>query len=108
MEINHLSALCNHVSDFGARENWRFKAMPVIVWEFASINDFMDARVGLERMLIKTPPYTLDALLRSPAPHLCEIDCCGITFRLVCREVLMTEHGPYGAAEITPIVQPDI
>ena len=68
MEINHLSALCNHVSDFGARENWRFKAMPVVVWEFASINDFMEARVALGRMLAE-PPYSFDALLRSPAPH---------------------------------------
>lgn len=38
---------------------------------------------------------------RTVAPHVFEIDCHGVTFRLVCKQIMMTKAGPVGAAEFS-------
>jgi hypothetical protein len=99
--MHHIAHLCSHIADFQTRQGWDFKALPVITWEFGSISDFMNAKAQLMQQIVFTRQYHAQgAMERMLDPHTCELDCCGVTFRLRCLAVLDTEHGPFGAAEL--------
>lgn len=103
MNLSHLATLCADISHFGDEQNWRFKAMPVISYEFATIKEFCEAVFALEQMLRTDPSTQASGIsLRIVGSHTREIDCCGVTFRLICHEQVMTVRGPYGAAELKP------
>jgi hypothetical protein len=96
--IQSIGRLCHEVNFFSNYNAWHWKGTPVIEWEFADIHDFMFAKCAL--LQNNDLLFRVISAVRSPAPHIWEIDCCNVTFRLICRAVLMTERGPYGAAEI--------
>jgi hypothetical protein len=103
MTPTDLHRLCAQVADFGVLHDWRFKARPTIVWEFATLSDFAGAQFALERCILEMCPYlTSRQITRSPHPGMMELDCHGVTFRLVCDQITMTPDGPFGAAEIAP------
>lgn len=99
MNYADIARICHSVSDFSKRENYTYKALPVIVWEFETIADFAHAKAELTRAIHEWQPHT-SGFARLKAPDRCELDCYGVTFRLICKQVLMTPHGPFGAAEL--------
>lgn len=97
---DHIKQLCATVRHFSRLANWNWQAMPVIMYEFASMRAFHEARADI---LEATKNMHLDSrniATRIISSEIEEIDCNGITFRLVCRERVMTTNGPYGAAEL--------
>lgn len=97
IDTNDIKRLCYSLHVFSRKSEWCWGTLPVVVYEFSTIKDFMAARSDL---IMAIEIERLDSSARSPAPHIEEIDCNGVTFRLVCREVMQTERGCFGAAEV--------
>jgi hypothetical protein len=102
MDDQDVIRICREVDLFSRIAKFRFKALPVVAWEFADLRDFMNARVALMRaiepqMLMMTRGRDL---LRKVDDSTVEIDCHGVTFRLTCHQRIMTKHGPRGAAHL--------
>lgn len=75
--------LCAQVNHFSQKANWRFKSLPVMNWQFASRNDFHNARMTLLAALDKELiPMSANAVERTLSDTTTEIDCYGTTFRL--------------------------
>ncbi len=102
MEADDIIRICREVSQFSQLANFRFKALPIVAWEFADLRDFMNARAALMRAIEPVMMMTTRGgdLLRKVDDSTVEIDCHGVTFRLTCHQKVMTQHGPRGAAYI--------
>lgn len=70
--------------DFGDRQNWQFKGLPVLVWEFGPVEDFIAAQRELMQCIA---PHMVpgENLAKIIGPDICEVDCFGVTFRLICK-----------------------
>lgn len=44
LTADQVSTMCRVVGTFSHLAGWRWQAMPVIAWEFATISDFMGAK----------------------------------------------------------------
>lgn len=94
-----IKRVCAAAAHFSAKAGLRFKAMPVLVWEFGAISEFMEARANL--MMAITPEMQGGRVrTKKICSEVEEIDCHGITLRLVCKEKVMHMTGPYGATDI--------
>lgn len=107
MELNleDIERLCDRVAHFSGKAGLRFKAMPVIEWEFASIDEYMRARAML--MSVLTPDLVNASAARTPRPassHVEEIEIFNVTFRLICRQMLATPYGTVGAARVSSVI----
>lgn len=102
MDDQDIIRICREVSLFSKQAHFRFKALPVVAWDFADLSDFMNARVALMRAIEPQMMMTTRGgdLLRKVDDFTVEIDCHGVTFRLSCHQKVMTRHGPRGAAYI--------
>ena len=76
--------------------------MPVLQWEFASIADYHRARCDLLRALEPELRFMVKGgeHFRKVSDDVEELDCYGTTFRLICKQKIMTPRGPFGAAEM--------
>ena len=99
LNAGDIRQLCAYVRHLSNKAHWQWKGLPVICWEFATIEDFVQARAEL---LSALTPMMLDMknATRRISSEISEIDCHGVTFRLICKQRLMTTHGPYGASEL--------
>lgn len=107
--ITDIARLCREASYFQAKRNWQLKAPCVISWEFADIGEFHAARADLMREILTADAYLAmkpSQIERVVSPHMVELDCCGVTFRLVCLAIMDTQHGPKGAMEVNMISKP--
>lgn len=97
-----IARLCHEASLFSSSAGWTFKALPVMQWEFPTIGDFARARVQLIRAIspLMVAERNEAAWQRATSPSTFEIDCYGITFRLVCKQILATPARNFGAAQI--------
>lgn len=101
IDMDDIGRLCAEARRLSTKAGWRFKALPVMEWTFPTIGDFVRAKVQVQRALLPHMAPTRDqAWQRIVSPSSFEIDYYGITFRLVCREVLATPQGNYGAAQV--------
>lgn len=100
MDESDIIRLCREVDTFSRSADFRFKALPIVSWEFGDLSDFLRARAALMRAIEPQMKMTTrgDDLLRKKDDNTVEIDCHGITFRLTCHVKMMTPHGPRGAA----------
>jgi hypothetical protein len=79
---------CAEVRGFSQKANWRWKALPILTWEFADRHVFDNARATLRRALDKDlVPGSIQAVERLNQPNHSEIDAYGVTFRLQFKEV---------------------
>ena len=103
VDIDMVKRICAETRRFSMQANWKWVALPVMQWEFADIGQFAIARMQLLQAL---EPHML--AMQSPSdwqrtdgPDRFEIDCYGVTFRLVCRQRIATPGGKtVGAAEV--------
>jgi hypothetical protein len=102
MTPDEIMRLCDSVGDFSRSNDWRFKAKPVIVWEFSTIGEYARARMDILRAMQDLLKFsrTDDGWQRAISSEVTEIDCMGVTFRLVCAEKTMTPKGPYGVGDM--------
>lgn len=101
IEMDDIGRLCAEAQRLSAKAGWRFKGLPAVEWTFSTIGDFAHAKIQVQRALMPhMGPSNDEAWQRTVSPSSFEIDYHGITFRLVCREVLATPQGNYGAAQI--------
>ena len=93
---------CREVHRMSRMANWQWKGMPVLQWEFATIGDFARAKVDiLQAIQPHMVGNTEAAWQRVDGPEICELDCHGITFRLICKQRLAAPGGKtYGAAQV--------
>lgn len=101
LNFSFVSRLCAAASELGRSADWTWTGKPVLCWEFATINDFSHARADLLASI--SPELALAdrrSMERLVSSDVAEIDCYGITFRLVCKQRIVMREGPYGAAEI--------
>lgn len=99
MELDDILRLSAEVSQFSRKNDLRWEAQPVITWTFADMRDFMNARRKLQRAL-SNQATVKDGRTRKVSSDSVEIDCYGVTFRLTCKQKVMTKHGPFGAADM--------
>jgi hypothetical protein len=93
--FSEIADLCNRVYRFQALQNWRFKALPVISWEFPDVGEFFAARAMLERAInASRQPFAVD-MIRLPDRSTVEMDVCGVTFRLSCPAIYTTADGQH-------------
>lgn len=101
IDIDDIERLCAEARRLSTKANWAFKALPVMEWTFPTIGDFARAKMQVQRALTPRMGLTSEgAWQRAVSPSTFEVDYYGITFRLICREVLATPQGNYGAAQI--------
>lgn len=100
MTPDDIVRVCATVGEFSRMANWRWKALPIVEWEFPTISEFARARAQILQAVTPLMVYGENNWQRSMDANTLEIDCHGVTFRLVCRERMATPHGSYGAAEI--------
>jgi hypothetical protein len=103
LEAKDIMEVCRRVMMLGRIANWQFKGLPVMQWEFADISDYHRARKDL--MIAMAPELRgmvrdADRLFRRVSDDVEELDCYGVTFRLICKQKMMTRSGPYGAADL--------
>lgn len=99
MDLSTLANICMHVSTLPVAENW-CRCDVVVSYEFDSIDEFMAAYHALCRACLDTPLYVSCTHPRRPRSDTVEITLYDVTFRLVCRKVMMSEHGAHGAADL--------
>ncbi|HEY4356023.1 MAG TPA: hypothetical protein VGN16_09775 [Acidobacteriaceae bacterium] len=103
MNFSDITTLCREVSKFGLKQNYTFKALPVIVWEFDEPNQFLDARMMLERSIHEDMAFLHRGnIVREIGPFCIELDAAAVTFRLECRHYQWTQAGQKGIAELKP------
>lgn len=88
MDYADIARVCHEVARLSDSANWRFKGAAVIQWEFATISDFMRARADVTMALQDVMKFQLSdaAWQRAVSPDILELDCHGVTFRLVCSQ----------------------
>lgn len=93
---------CREAHRLSRMANWQWKSMPVLQWEFATIGDFARAKMDILRAVQPHMIGTNEAAWqRIDGPEICELDCYGITVRLICKQRLAAPDGKaYGAAHI--------
>ena len=89
MTLPEIRQLCAEVEAFSKAQRWRWKANPVLVYEFADQSDFVDAHAALLEALVGEPYVLGAAMQRKITSHSVEIDCYGITLRLSCKRALV-------------------
>lgn len=96
---------CREVHRLSRIANWQWKGMPIIQWEFPDISEFHRARMDLLQAItpMMTNMTTEAAWQRIDGPEVCEIDCHGVTFRLICKQRLAVPGSTrgVGAAHMT-------
>lgn len=102
MNFSSITTLCRTVSRFGHEHNFTFKALPVIVWEFDDPQQFLAARMELERAIIENQKWATPEPVKVTGPFTVEITAAAVTFRLECRHYQFTERGQKGIAELKP------
>lgn len=86
---NDIRRLCAAANNFSNKAHWRWKGLPVMVWEFATRKDFEHARMSLQAALDKELlPSSVANMDRLQGENRVDIDCFGITFRLLLKSVL--------------------
>lgn len=105
MKLNDLIRLCHEVDRASKINNWQFVGMPVIVWEFPTINEFVHAREELISAIVESKQFQHlagDGYKRILGDDTTEVDCYGVTFRLVCkaRAYRPDGRGSYGATDV--------
>lgn len=101
--LTEIQRLCHAVSRFQAMQQWQFKAVPVICWEFADLAHFYQAKASLCRTIMEDPYLStqpFQPVERNLDAHTVEIDAMGVIFRLRCLQQLMTPAGAKGATEV--------
>lgn len=102
MEIEHLTAICNHVRSFQARSGWEFKSLPILTFEFPTIVEFHDAKEQLFRCIMpELRGRDGRQIERLIGDDTCELDCYNVTFRLVCKQRIMLRQRSAGANDFT-------
>ncbi len=93
--------MCDAVGDFSRSNDWRFKAKPVIVLEFSTISEYARARMDILRAMQDLLKFAIrdNGWQRAISSEVTEIDCMGVTFRLVCAEKIMPPKGPNGVGD---------
>lgn len=94
--------MCGEARRFSSVAGWQFQGMAVMQWEFASISAFAEAKMQLLRAITPMMMHARSdaAWQRATSPDECEIDCNGVTFRLICKQRLATPLRTVCAAEI--------
>lgn len=87
--------LCATIADFSHKADLRWRAMPVVAWEFATLGEYACALVAVRQAI---PVH--EQCQRVVAPHIYELDAYGVTFRLICKAKVASARGPYAATEI--------
>lgn len=101
IETQSLQALCAHINHFSASTEWRWKALPIVTWEFGTVREYHNARAELRMAIARDMSLTgSDSPIRAVNSACEEFDCYGVTFRLVCKEMTMTVRGPIGVVEL--------
>jgi hypothetical protein len=100
IDFNDVVRLCAEVYQFSRKADLRWKGLPVVTWEFGDMGDFMNTKAMLLRALQPHMIGDTKSWQRVLDPTTLEIDCHGVTFRLICKQKMMTRHGPFGAAEM--------
>lgn len=108
INIDMVKQLCAEARRFSVQADWKWVALPVMQWEFADIGQFAIAKMQLLQVI---EPIMMP-MMRNPAdwqrtdgPDRFEIDCYGITFRLVCRQRIATSGGKSVGAAYVRVVQ---
>lgn len=107
MTLTDIAHLCATVSRLQHKQNWTLQATPVICFQFSTMNDFFQAKSDLERMISSEPFYATDPkrlaqITRVSGPDTVELDCYGVTFRLICLQRMDTAAGPKGVGQVDP------
>jgi hypothetical protein len=101
MDGHDVVHLCHAVERFGAKQGWRFKALPVITWEFADFHDFAFARQALcDAIRASFPSKLITELETIINPNAVRIEAVRCTFILTCHVTFDLGRGPTGAAEM--------
>lgn len=89
LEFDDVVRVCAEVHQFGRVAGLRFKALPIIQWEFADKSEFFNADAALQRALAAVLIYSDGrGARREMFPQgVVEFDCHGVTFRLICKAV---------------------
>jgi hypothetical protein len=99
-DFEAIARLSAEASKFSSRAQWHFKARPVLSFEFSTLSDFARAQMDLMQAVSPVMIYAV-GWERRPAPHIFEVDCLGITFRLICTQVVKLPDGSaLGASEV--------
>lgn len=88
-EFNDVIRACAEVHQLGRIAGLRFKALPIIQWEFADKSEFFNADAALQRALSTVLTHK-DGRgdRREMLPQgVVEFDCHGVTFRLICKAI---------------------
>lgn len=101
MKYDDIVRMSREVYVFGARENWRFKALPIITFEFSTLGDFARAKMEMlqctRAMLFMFDEKSQTRMFQDDT---FEMDIHGVTVRLVCTQIMMTPQGPIGAGSV--------
>lgn len=92
-----LHRVCAAVRDFVGVADWRFKVLPVLRFEFATMNDYARAYHDLIRA------HETAAILGNMRKdgRGADFEFANVRVELICNEKVMTKHGPYGAGEVS-------
>ena len=104
LKTDDIIRTCREVHRLSRIADWRWKGMPVIQWEFLDISQFGRAKMDLLSAIGPMMMHTRNEAewQRNDGPEICEIDCHGVTFRLVCKQRLAVagRATAVGAAEM--------
>lgn len=101
LDANDLKRLCAEVRRFSMKADLTWKGLPKVCWEFVQRKDFEEARFLIMSILKEELiPTTLKGHERIMGSETMEIDCMGVTFRLVCRDRVYIGSRSYGIGDI--------
>lgn len=84
VDEKYIHEACHHIRRMSKSFNWMFKANPVLQWEFSNPHDYHRAVCELYQSFSTSPLFEV----RDNHPGVVEMDCRGVTFRLVCLELI--------------------
>ena len=95
--------ICGEVRRFSQIANWQWSGLPVIQWEFPTISAF--ARAKMQLLAALSPMMMMHMRneterQRATSKDEFEIDCNGVTFRLMCKQRIATPLHTVWAAEM--------
>ena len=85
IDTQDIIKVCGTISDFVKNADMRFKALPVLAFEFVDMSSFMSARMNFLQAIEPQLIYPTGKGRRVD-DHTEEFDCYGVTVRLICRE----------------------
>lgn len=100
IDFSDIVRLCAEIHEFSHKADLCWKGVPVITWEFATVGDFANTRAAILQALEPHMVGAVGSWQRTVAPDTMEIDCHGVTFRLVCKQRHWTPRGPYGIGDM--------